>query len=318
MQVSSQRRGAVLLLAAVIAVGASLLVAAPAAHAAGGSGGCNVINPLCTVTTGVGGSDRADRSGAAAVVDAGCRNTDPLGGGCDPCPPDAAYGAQPPAVSQLCSDYLRNGYCDAVLGDMLAGLNYQSINNLKPAQASLVNSNLADAGCPAVVTPASLAHRAYASIRFPRPSGHRSPPAGLDYKGYPVTYVGLWTYFWTDPATWKPLTATARAGGLAATVTARPVALVFDPGDGASPVSCAGPGQPWTDSDGNSAPSGGACGYRYTRVTGPGYDHPITSTQTIVWKITWSGTGDTSGEIPQLSTSTSGRLNVLQIQTVNR
>jgi hypothetical protein len=45
---------------------------------------------------------------------------------------------------------------------------------------------------------------------------------------------------------------------------------------------------------------------------------PITSTQTIVWKITWIGTGGTGGEIPSLSTSTSGRLQVLQIQVVNR
>jgi len=43
---------------------------------------------------------------------------------------------------------------------------------------------------------------------------------------------------------------------------------------------------------------------------------PITATETIVWKITWTGTGNTGGDIPGLSTSTSGQLNVMQIQTV--
>jgi enoyl reductase len=103
-------------------------------------------------------------------------------------------------------------------------------------------------------------------------------------------------------------------GRVSATVTARPVALVFDPGNGGVAVSCDGPGRPWTSADGNGAPTDGACAYRYMRVT----TSPITSTQTIVWKITWTGTGGTGGQIPSLSTSTSGRLQVLQIQVVNR
>jgi hypothetical protein len=134
------------------------------------------------------------------------------------------------------------------------------------------------------------------------------------YRGYPFTYVGLWTFWWTSPSTWKTLTATASAAGFAATVTAEPIALVYDPGDGSAAVSCSGPGRPWTNADGNSAPSDGACGYQYTKVTGSG--SPITSTESIVWKITWTGTGGSAGELPQLATSTSGQLNVMQIQTV--
>jgi hypothetical protein len=67
-------------------------------------------------------------------------------------------------------------------------------------------------------------------------------------------------------------------------------------------------------SDGNGAPTDGACAYQYSKVT----SGPITSTQTIVWQITWKGTGGTTGEIPSLSTSTSGQLQVLQVQVVNR
>jgi hypothetical protein len=164
------------------------------------------------------------------------------------------------------------------------------------------------------VSPAVLAQRALGTIRFPHPSGDRSPSPTLLYQGYPFTYVNLYTFFWTGGASWRALSATASAGGVSATVTARPVALVFDPGNGAAAVSCGGPGRPWTSADGNGAPTDGACAYRYVRVT----PSPITSTQTIVWKITWIGTGGTGGEIPSLSTSTSGLLQVLQIQVVNR
>ena len=110
------------------------------------------------------------------------------------------------------------------------------------------------------------------------------------------------------------MSATASAAGFSATVTARPVELDLDPGDGSDSVSCPGPGRPWQASDGNGAPTDGACAYQYTKVT----SSPITSTQTLVWQITWVGTGNSSGEIPSLSTSTSGRLQVLQIQVVNR
>ncbi|PZS32189.1 MAG: hypothetical protein DLM61_07275 [Pseudonocardiales bacterium] len=161
-------------------------------------------------------------------------------------------------------------------------------------------------------SPAQLAQRAAASFRFPKPSGHRSPSETLRYQGYPFSYVQLWLFYWTDPGTWRTLTATARAGGVFATVTAKPVSLTYDPGDGSSAVSCGGPGRPWTDADGNRAPSGGACGYQYKAVT----SSPITSTQTITWKITWVGSGGTSGALPDQSTSKSGQLNVMQIQTV--
>jgi hypothetical protein len=291
-------------------------VSAPSARADGGSGGCNVVkDPTCTVSAGglgAGGSGSGGAGGDSGGTGAAAST--------DPCAayPEAAYGDKPPKVPQACADELQGKYCNAILGDILDGLKYPSVNNLTPAQTALVNNDLAGSGCPAIVTTAALAQQAFDSIVFPHPSGHRSPSEAQDYNGYPFSYVGLWTYYWTDSATWRPLTATASAAGLTATVTATPSSLSFDPGDGSGSQSCAGPGRPWAESDGNSAPSDGACGYRYSRVTGPGYGHPVTSTQTIVWKITWTGTGNSGGEIAGLSTSTSGQLNVLQIKTVNR
>lgn len=170
----------------------------------------------------------------------------------------------------------------------------------------------------ALPTPAQLAERAAASFELPHPSGRRSPGEDKGIGGYPFTYVDLWTFYWTDPATWRPLTATASAGGNSATVTATPVSLTFDPGNGSGSVSCAGPGRPWLVADDNSPPSAGACAYRYSTVTGPGYDHPVTSAQTITWRLTWVGSIATHGTLTSKATVTNGPLNVLQIQTVNR
>jgi len=300
-------------LSAVIAPLALVLIVAAPAHAdPSGSGGCDPKLGTCGVGVGGGGSGGGGSGGGGPS--AGCQNTDPSDGGCNPCPPGAAYGAQPPAVSAVCAAYLRNGFCAATLNDALGGLKVQSVARLTPGQTALVNKDLQAQGCTPVVTPASLAQRAYRSIRFPRPSGGRTPSTSLSYQGLPFTYVNLWTFFFTTPGTWRTLSATASAAGMSATVTARPVRLLFDPGDGSSPVSCPGPGRAWSAADGNGPPTDGACAYRYARVT----PEPITSTQSIVWQITWVGTGNSGGQIPSLSTSTSGQLRVLQVQVVNR
>ena len=251
-------------------------------------------------------------------------NTPPRAGGTgskqDPCaadPNSAACAAENQA--RMCSAAAADW-----AGGSLPGGPIGTLRNLSSGQVAELNQSLAADGCPpystggVVIDPAILAQRAADSFLLPEPSGHRSPSEAKSYNGYPVTYINLWTFYWTDPGTWKSLTATARAGASYATVTATPVSLTFDPGNGSPAVSCAGPGRPWTTSDGNSAPTDGACGYRYTTVSGPGYDHPVASTQTITWQLTWTGSNNTSGILTQRTTSTTGRLNVLQIQTVNK
>jgi hypothetical protein len=302
--VRAPRRVITSVVGAVLALALAIVV--PPTAFADGVGSCDPQLGTCVV--GVGGATGTDGGGTGA------------GTSIDPCAayPQAAFGDEPPKVSSACAAELQGSYCNAIEADAVGGLEVDSVAELTPRQIIDLNGLFAADGCPAIVTAASLAEQAYKRIVFPHPSGHRSPSEAQVYNGFPFTYVGLWTYYWTDSATWKPLTATASAAGLTATVTATPSSLSFDPGDGSGSESCAGPGRPWVESDGNDAPSDGACGYRYSRVTGPGYGHPITSTQTIVWKITWTGTGSTGGEIAGLSTSTSGQLNVLQIKTVNR
>lgn len=283
---------------------------APAAAGPPGGGTCDpIIDPSCTVTVtlpgapGRGGSTNNPGTGhdgtTQGPADNVCHNTDPRGG-CNPCPPNGTAAPDPAA----CAAYSQNLFCSQLNP---AGVDPAAWQILLQTQGCAGNTYTP-------VNPAVLAQQALATIRFPHPSGDRSPRQTLTYQGHPFSYVNLWTFFWTDPGVWHPLSATASVGEVSATVTARPVELVFDPGDGNAAVACAGPGRPWAESDGNSPPSDGACGYRYTKVT----SGPITSTQTIVWQITWVGTGNTSGEIPSLSTSTSGQLQVLQIQVVTR
>lgn len=160
--------------------------------------------------------------------------------------------------------------------------------------------------------PGAVAQQAERTLVLPQPSGHRSPSESERYDGEPFTYVNLWTWFWTDPDTWRSRSATATTGGVSATVTVSPVELLFDPGDGSAPVSCTGPGRAWTTADGNDPPSHGGCGYRYPSAT----DVPVTSIQSIRWSVTWQASDGTSGTLPDLTTSRSGPLMVLQIESV--
>jgi hypothetical protein len=166
--------------------------------------------------------------------------------------------------------------------------------------------------------PAVLAQQAFAELALPKPTNGRSPgPDSSDpaHGGLPYTIVNLWTWYWTDPAAWVEQSITVTLQGVSATATAKPTTLVFDPGDGSAPVSCAGPGRPWSEADANDPPSGGGCGFRYAAVTPDG---PLTSTVSIRWHATWTGTGGVGGDLGDVTTSATSSFLVEQIQVVNR
>jgi hypothetical protein len=274
------------------------------AHAnANGGGGCNPLDPSCTVTVtgpgGPGGGGGASGGGGGSGASDHACHTDATQG-CNPCPADGSAPQDPGA----CSAYIHNLFCSQ--------LNPTGFDPVAWQQQLQLFGCANNAFTP--VNPAVLAQQALATIRFPKPSGDRSPNTFLRYQGFPFSYVNLWTFFWTTPATWRRLSATATLRGVSATVSAQPVELDYAPGDGGASVACDGPGRRWASADGNGPPSKGACAYQYKSVTAD----PITSTQAIVWQITWAGTGNSAGQLPALSTSTSGQLRVLQVQVVNR
>jgi hypothetical protein len=249
-----------------------------------------------------GGGDGGDDGGGHG--DGICHNT--VAGGCNPCTGTAA------ADAAACAAYQQSVFCASLV----------------PGHQVYWTAEQEELGCPPPGTviaapppdPGTVAKAAEANFRLIKPSGHRSPSETQLHQGYPVSYTNVWTYFWTDPDTWRTQTATATvtSGGVTVTavVTARPVSLTFDPGDGHAAVSCAGPGRPAVAASDDPAPSDGVCGYRYTQVSGPGLTHPFTSTQTITYDVTWTATGSPGGRFAQVSTSTAGPLNVLQIQSI--
>ena len=149
-----------------------------------------------------------------------------------------------------------------------------------------------------VITPAELAQRALASVKVPKPRVHRSPSEALRDDGLPYTWVNVWTWFWTDPGPWTNLpAATATLGAASATVTLTPTELMFDPGNGAAVETCRGPGRPWTPADGNASPGHGGCAYRFRSVS-----EAVSSTVSIRWDVSWTGSGGAGGTLPAMTT----------------
>jgi hypothetical protein len=177
---------------------------------------------------------------------------------------------------------------------------------------------------PAVprVTPGQLATQAVNYLPLPAPAVHHSP----DFSGgRPQTVVGIDTWFWVSPSSFTRLVQTTSAGGVSATVTARPVSTVWATGSADAPgVVCDGPGVAY---DVGRAPSEQStyCSTTYARSsagqprTGPDEnDRFFVGSATTVWHITWTGTGGATGTLPDLRRSTPFRLAVAELQAVNR
>ena len=163
------------------------------------------------------------------------------------------------------------------------------------------------------VTPAQLALEARDRLVLTHPTVHRSPTEANAFHGDPYTWVNLWTWVWTNPGDYRPLSQTVSVGPISATTTARPVGLLFESGDGNLAVRCAGPGRAWTDADGNAPPPSG-CGYQYRHAA----DTPLPARLGILWQVSWTGTGGMGGTLPPMETITASPLRVLQAQVVSR
>jgi hypothetical protein len=221
----------------------------------------------------------------------------------DPC-------AQDP-TGTACAAYDHAVYCAAwaaVLTVAAMGSGVLPSTGLGPTLQSLGCSPTATAPTPAV-----LAQQAYGLLRLPAPTIERSPDAANSDHGVPYTWVNLWTWFWTSPTTFAPKARTVSAGAISATATATPTALIFDPGTGDAPVNCPGPGRPWRSTDGDRAPTGGGCGYRYRQVS-----NAVSTTVSIRWTVAWTGSNGESGQLPPLTTAVSSTFAVQQVQVVNR
>ncbi len=174
---------------------------------------------------------------------------------------------------------------------------------------------------PADPSPGELAEQAAASFRLPDPTWGHFPAFTLK-DGRPYTVVKTHMWFWTDPATWQTLSATAQAGANWATVTATPEALVLVPGDGNGAVECASSGRAFDKtqdayrSSWVPQPEPDGCDYVYQRST---WDYPgevLTASLQIRWVLSWTGSGDTSGTLTSRVTSADSTFMVAELQAV--
>lgn len=164
-------------------------------------------------------------------------------------------------------------------------------------------------------TPAMLAQRAFDSVTLTKPSTGRYP-AGTLTNGQSYTVVHAYTWYYIDAADFKKLTARAAAGPVFAEVTVTPVALSFTPGDGSAAVSCAGPGTAWNSGYGvwDASPSG--CDYQYPHSSIHEPNQEVTATYGITWQVTWVGSGNTSGTLPDQTTTSNSTFAVAEVESV--
>ncbi|MGB6454200.1 MAG: hypothetical protein WBH47_06875 [Streptosporangiaceae bacterium] len=173
-------------------------------------------------------------------------------------------------------------------------------------QAVLVSTA---AGAPQV-TPEQLLIQARNELQVPALPPGTAPPPGTD------GLVGLPEWFWIPAASWHPLSVTVTAGPVWATVTATPSGLSFDPGTGAGPVTCPGPGTAY-DPARPAANQRTDCSYTYAQPSAglPGGAYP--ASVTVVWQVAWTGSGDAGGVLaPALSVPVSIPIRVAQAEAL--
>jgi len=144
----------------------------------------------------------------------------------------------------------------------------------------------------------------------PQPVLSPDPASGL------VVRVATW---FAVPATqWAPVRGTATALGESVTVTATPDTLTFDPGDGATPVSCAGPGPTFVP--GAAVPSTPpACSYTYrdASTAAPDGQH-WQAALSVRWQVTWVASNGQTGTLDPLVTTTPLALTVREYEAIER
>ncbi|MEU6212741.1 ATP/GTP-binding protein [Streptomyces sp. NPDC047023] len=158
--------------------------------------------------------------------------------------------------------------------------------------------------------PAVLAQQAVDSMLL------RGPDIGITPRPGGKGVVGMPVYMWTATGTetYGPNTASASAGGITVTATARVSKIVWNMGDGKT-VTCTSAGTPYKPEYGKQASPD--CGHRYDKpssTTGSGAFH-VTATST--WSIDWQVTGGAqTGTLTEIRTSAVD-INVAEVQVLN-
>lgn len=158
--------------------------------------------------------------------------------------------------------------------------------------------------------PRELAEEAIALLIMRPPLIRTAPPQGSE-----GTVVGMPIWMWAErnPEASGPISATASAGAVSVTATARVVEVLWDMGDGAR-QQC-GLGTPYPP-QGSDRPSPD-CGYTYqlasTNHVAAAGPWPLSATST--WEITWAGGGMSGAET--LALTASGSILIRELYVLN-
>jgi hypothetical protein len=132
--------------------------------------------------------------------------------------------------------------------------------------------------------------------------------------------VGIGTWFWVPRVTWRPISVTAwiqtPGGPVSVTTTATPNSLIYSPGDGSAPKTCAGPGRAWTTSVGDRAST--PCMYTYRSASHTQPTRMYRSKMSIKWKVTWRSSLGLRGSLPSITTGLPMKVRVLELQALSR
>lgn len=156
------------------------------------------------------------------------------------------------------------------------------------------------------VQPQTLAAEAVRSVRIAPPSPATSPAADE------TLYTQVPTWLWLDEDWWRDYQATARAGGVTSTVTARPLRARWSAGDGGG-TTCGGPGVAWQR---GLAEGASDCRYEYRRSSAGEPVGSFTLSVTVDFEITWSSNVGESGRLPGITRSASREVRVSEIQAI--
>ena len=126
--------------------------------------------------------------------------------------------------------------------------------------------------------------------------------------------VHLPTWMWIDPGAWRARTARADAGRAWAEATATPTRVVWDMGNG-DRVTCEGPGTPYDEArPGRQQRSD--CTYTYPQSSAGLPNDAYTVTATLIYDVTWSGSGGAGGDLGTITTRSSEAVRVAEIQAL--
>jgi hypothetical protein len=170
----------------------------------------------------------------------------------------------------------------------------------------------------ALPTPGEVAREALAQLRLPVPTPGHSPDLLLA-GGRAAVLVGEHTWLWTDPARFRPLTKRLQVGPVWAQVTARPVALTFDPGTGEAAVSCTGAGTPYVPGRYGPHAASPTCDFQYVRSSAGQPGGVVEAVYGIRWQVSWvgsTGTAAAAGQLPDMVSQTAVVLAVAEAQAL--